>query len=96
MSVGVKEFKNSEKGFSLIGNPFTEDLDNSPTELQCDLIDIQNKSHLENASPENDLLNIHNFYGSREDFPKLCLNNAVTTHILKELATVKSSFYQLH
>ena len=69
--VGFKDFRDNEKGFLLFANPVTVDIDNSPTELQLELIDIQNESGLKNAYLENDLLNFCNLYVSTEKFPKL-------------------------
>ena len=54
--VRFKDFRDNEKGFSLFASPFTLDIDNSPTELQLEPIDIRNKSDLKNAYRENDLL----------------------------------------
>ena len=52
--VQFKYFRDNKKGFLLFANPFTADIDNSPTELQLKLIDIQNESDLKNAYREND------------------------------------------
>ena len=42
--VRFKDFRDNKKGFLLFANPFTVDINNSPTELQLESIDIQNKS----------------------------------------------------
>ena len=41
-------------------------MDNSPTELQLELIDIQNESGLKMPTIEDDLLNFYSLYVSTE------------------------------
>ena len=47
--IGFKVFRDNEKGSSLFPNPFAADIDNSPTELQLELIGFQNNSDTKNA-----------------------------------------------
>ena len=57
----------NENGFSLFANPFTADIDNSPT-----WIDRHSKqSDFKNVYPENYLFNFYNLYVWTEKFPKL-------------------------
>ena len=55
----------------IIWNSFTADTDNSPTELQLELIDNQNEKDFKDVYRENDLLNFYNLYESAEKFQKL-------------------------
>ena len=64
--IQFKDFRDNEKGFSLFGNPFTADIDNSPIELHVELRDIQNEKDLTNAYSENDMLNFYNLHVSTE------------------------------
>ena len=38
--VQFKDFRDNEKAFELFANPFTVEIDNSPTELQLNLISM--------------------------------------------------------
>ena len=38
--VQFKDFRDNEKAFKLFTNPFTVEIDNSPTELQLNLISL--------------------------------------------------------
>ena len=38
--VQLKDFRDNEKAFELFANPFTVEIDNSPTELQLNLISM--------------------------------------------------------
>ena len=50
--IRFKDFRDIEKAFALFANPFTADIDNSPTDLQLELTDNQNESDLKSTYHE--------------------------------------------
>ena len=56
------DFRQLESDFNIFSNPFNTAVDQSPDQLQLELIDLQSDNDMKRAFDENDLVNFYKNY----------------------------------
>lgn len=68
------DFKDQSDKFDIFSQPFNIQADSAPTELQMELIDLQNDRNLKPSFRENSVIDFYKLYLPRDKYPNLYLH----------------------
>ena len=66
-----KDFKSYKHLFEIFSSPFHTDIDKAPTDIQMELIDLQERTNLKAKYVEENLSNVYQKYLDQDKFPNL-------------------------